>query len=157
MDYLLDTNIVLIYSRANKISREIEKRYKIFNVNNRLALSVVSLGELDALIKKLELGESRIERINSIIEKLTITEINKQEIISAYGNIDMFSQGKLKISGKNSGLSSRNMGKNDLWIAASAKVYDLTLVTTDKDFNHLQESVIDVLYVDIEEVKNSFK
>ena len=77
MDYLLDTNIILIYSRDNEISREIEKHYKIFDANNRLAISVVSLGELDALVKKLGLGKSRIERISSIVQKLTIADINK--------------------------------------------------------------------------------
>jgi len=29
------------------------------------------------------------------------------------------------------------MGKNDLWIAATAHVVDATILTTDKDFDHL--------------------
>jgi tRNA(fMet)-specific endonuclease VapC len=29
------------------------------------------------------------------------------------------------------------MGKNDLWIASTAALLGLTLVTTDKDFDHL--------------------
>jgi tRNA(fMet)-specific endonuclease VapC len=29
------------------------------------------------------------------------------------------------------------MGKNDLWIAATAHVLDLTILTSDKDFDHL--------------------
>ena len=29
------------------------------------------------------------------------------------------------------------MGKNDVWIAATAKVSGTTLLTTDGDFNHL--------------------
>jgi len=29
------------------------------------------------------------------------------------------------------------MGKNDLWIAATAHVTGATLLTTDKDFDHL--------------------
>lgn len=32
---------------------------------------------------------------------------------------------------------ARNMGKNDLWIAASAKAAGATLLTTDGDFDHL--------------------
>jgi len=31
-----------------------------------------------------------------------------------------------------------SVGKNDLWIAATAKVTESTLVTTDKDFDHLE-------------------
>ncbi len=51
MDYLLDTNIIFIYSRNGPISKLIEQKYQLFSGNNRLFLSVVSLGEIDAIIK----------------------------------------------------------------------------------------------------------
>ena len=35
-----------------------------------------------------------------------------------------------------------SMGKNDLWIAAAASAMNSTLVTTDKDFDHLQPAYI---------------
>ena len=34
-------------------------------------------------------------------------------------------------------MSARNMGKNDLWIAATALYFDMVLHTTDNDFDHL--------------------
>jgi len=34
------------------------------------------------------------------------------------------------------------MGKNDIWIAATAKVLNVTLLTTDNDFNHLKDKFI---------------
>jgi len=37
MDYLLDTNIVIIYSRDNEIAKKIETEYQIFHEDNRLA------------------------------------------------------------------------------------------------------------------------
>ena len=49
--------------------------------------------------------------------------------------IDAFSQGKLK--DRPISISARNMGKNDLWIAATASILNATLLTTDLDFNHL--------------------
>jgi len=36
-------------------------------------------------------------------------------------------------------ISARNMGKNDLWIAATAYVTEATLLTMDKDFEHLKD------------------
>jgi len=70
MDYLLDSNIVIIYSRDNEVARRIEEDYKIFSGDYRLAISTVSLGEINASIKKLQLGERRknkmIERLGSI-------------------------------------------------------------------------------------------
>lgn len=46
------------------------------------------------------------------------------------------------------GMSSRNMGKNDLWIAAAASVLNAKLLTTDKDFDHLNEEFLEVIYID---------
>ncbi len=46
-------------------------------------------------------------------------------------------------------MSARNMGKNDIWIAATASVLDATLLTTDKDFNHLDGEFFQVGKIDI--------
>ena len=45
------------------------------------------------------------------------------------------------------GSSARNMGKNDLWIAATTHVLDLTILTTDNDFDHLDNVFIKVAKV----------
>jgi hypothetical protein len=42
-------------------------------------------------------------------------------------------------------MSARIMGKNDLWIAATAFVTKSTLLTTDDDFDHLDPQFIDVV------------
>ncbi|MEM1326730.1 MAG: PIN domain-containing protein [Bacteroidota bacterium] len=49
------------------------------------------------------------------------------------------------------------MGKNDLWIAATASHYDLKLLTTDKDFLHLEDKFIDLAFINLEEIKTSIK
>ncbi len=36
------------------------------------------------------------------------------------------------------------MGKNDLWIAATAKVANASLIKIDSDFNHLHDKFIQV-------------
>ena len=41
--------------------------------------------------------------------------------------------------------SARNMGKNDLWIASTAFLFGLPLVTTDHDFDHLHPHLIEVI------------
>ena len=56
-------------------------------------------------------------------------------MMRAYADIDAYSQGKL--TRLSSPFTSKNMGKNDLWIAAAAHVTGATLVTTDADFDHL--------------------
>lgn len=151
MDYLLDTNIIIIYGRGTEMSRAIEEKYNLFDINNTLAISVVTLGEINAIVKKLGMGEKRKARIESILSRLAKVKLDTKEIISRYGDIDAFSQGKLKKKGS---FSARNMGKNDIWIAAAASVYDLTLVTTDKDFEHLKGEYIKLDYIDIGKYKN---
>jgi tRNA(fMet)-specific endonuclease VapC len=39
------------------------------------------------------------------------------------------------------------MGKNDLWIAATAALPGLKLVTTDADFNHLHKVFMEVKWL----------
>jgi tRNA(fMet)-specific endonuclease VapC len=41
------------------------------------------------------------------------------------------------------------MGKNDLWIAATASVYGLSLITADLDFNHLAPAFLNLELVDL--------
>ena len=150
MDYLLDTNIIIIYGRDSDISKRIEEKYNLFDPKNSLAVSVVTLGEVNAFIKKIGIGEKRQKKIEAIISRLAKVTINSKEIISKYGDIDTYSQGKLK---KKRNFSARNMGKNDVWIAATASVYDLTLLTTDKDFDHLKGEYIKLEYIDIDKYK----
>ena len=153
MDYLLDSNIILIYSRNGEISRKIEEKYQIFNGENRLAISNISLGEIDATIKKLNLGEKRKSIILNLLDNLNEFGISFQEVISKYGDIDAYSQGKLgKVD-----FTARNMGKNDIWIAATASFFNLTLITTDKDFNHLKGKFLDLEYISLEKIKNNYE
>jgi hypothetical protein len=59
-----------------------------------------------------------------------------REITTFYARVEAYSQGKLQGQPLPPGLSARNMGKNDIWIAATALYLDLELHTTDNDFNH---------------------
>ncbi|MCG8327616.1 MAG: PIN domain-containing protein [Chitinophagales bacterium] len=152
MDILLDTNLILLYSRESEISKRIENEYDLFSKSNQLSISIVTLGELDALTKKLGLGPKRKERIKNTVANIAKVRLNIKEIIDRYGDIDAFSQGKLKE--KRGIFSSRNMGKNDLWIAATASVFNLKLFTTDKDFDHLKGEYLDLEYIDINKFKN---
>jgi tRNA(fMet)-specific endonuclease VapC len=45
------------------------------------------------------------------------------------------------------------MGKNDLWIAATAKVLGGVLLTTDGDFDHLNPSALRVECISVEQLK----
>jgi tRNA(fMet)-specific endonuclease VapC len=147
MNYLLDTNIVLIYTRDSSISKKMEEELKIFTPENNVAISVVTVGELFSIAKQKQYSDHRIRRLKSLLSSLAVIDINIEEIIEQYAEIDAYSQ--VRHPTLQSGFTSRNMGKNDLWIAATASIYDLTLLTTDQDFRHLDNIFLRLRQVDL--------
>jgi len=147
MRYVLDTNIVLIYLKHNAIRAQIEQNYTPFSTQNIPILSTVTLGELESLAKRNKWGLKRIKSVESFISKCVVTAINFKDLHQRYGEIDAFSQGKL--TGKKLNLTSRNMGKNDLWIAATSSLLNANLITTDKDFDHLDKEYLDLIFIEI--------
>lgn len=152
MNYLLDTNIIIIYSKSNQLSREIEKDYQLFLRENNLAISIVTYAEINSLVHQLRIEGKRKGNLDQILENLFKVDISSVDILKKYEEIDAFSQLKHKTL-KSTFSTPRNMGKNDLWIAATASALGVPLVTTDKDFNHLKGIFIDLIYIDISKYK----
>ena len=50
MNYLLDTNIVLIYTRESHLTQKLDDQYDLFNPKNNLYISVVTVAELNLSI-----------------------------------------------------------------------------------------------------------
>ena len=153
MDYILDTNIVLIYTRESPLTKIIENKYNLFNSKNKLYLSVVTIAELKSLILQRNYGEKKLRILEDMLNNFSIIDINIDEILDRYAKIDAYSQGKLK--NKKGDFTARNMGENDLFIAATSSVYDLVLITTDKDFNHLSPEFLKLELVDLEKLKEN--
>ena len=116
MNYLLDTNILLIYIRDKKTRQFLESTFNPFGEDNTPIISIVSVGEIQSIARRNKWGNSKLQLLNEILEELIITDINSEDVLDFYAEIDTFSQGKLEDKPLNN--SARNMGKNDLWIAA---------------------------------------
>ena len=132
--------------RDEQTKNFIEEKYSPFSEVNIPIVSVVTHGEIESLALRNKWGEKRKKAVAKFFEKCVTTDINSRDVIKKYGEIDTFSQGKLKKLPL--GQTSRNMGKNDLWIAATAAVTNSTLLTSDKDFNHLNK-----IYFDLQLIK----
>lgn len=142
--FVLDTNICLAYIRGNSLYKQVEADHQLTQPDAIVLISVVTKGELLSLGKQKKWGNRKLEDLQKLLRKLIIIDINDSDdaITDAYAEIDAFSQGNL--AGKPLGTSARNMGKNDLWIAATAFVAKARLITTDQDFNHLDPLFIPV-------------
>lgn len=147
MLFLFDTNIILIYLRNIPMQENIEKEYNPFNLYNSPIISVVTVGELRAFTLKNNWGERRIKDLQTLLEKFLVIDLNTEDILNRYAEIDAFSQGRL--NNKKSNFSARNMGKNDIWIAATASVLEAALLTTDNDFDHLHNEFLSVAKIDL--------
>lgn len=135
MTYLFDTNILLHFLRNSAVKAQVVANFAPLAEGNKSVLSVVSMGEIKSISIQNNRGRKRQKELEGLYEEFIITDINAKTVIQRYAEIDAFNQGKLP--GKLLGMTARNMGKNDLWIAATASVLNIALLTTDNDFDHL--------------------
>ena len=148
MDYFLDSSIMIAYLREpNATQNYVDRNFKPLEFPNNAIISIVTVGEIKAMALKNGWGITRIRKIEVLLKQVTIADINSEDVINSYAEIDAFSQGRL--GGKVSNFTARNMGKNDLWIAATASVLEATLLTTDNDFNHLHDEFLSVAKIDL--------
>ena len=145
--FIIDTNILLLYIRSDWRWNVICERFGLKNQEVRNFIAAVNLGELYSLALQNNWGQTRFDALSNFRTEFIVIDINIDSIIKRYAEIDAFSQGKLKKLPSN--LSARNMGKNDLWIAATASLYNLTLLTADSDFTHLETLFLDLRHIDI--------
>jgi len=143
MSLLFDTNIIINIMRAKDRSGIIN----FLNPNNdNIYISVVSEAEAKSLSVRNNWGINRQNLLDSFLDGVNVVEVN-QLLVPGYTEIDTFSQRS------NPGFSDyafdtpRNMGKNDLWIASLAALFDLKLVTTDSDFDHLHNTFFEIIKI----------
>ncbi len=145
MDFFLDTNIVLHFIRNSTLADELKETFQLFKFPNRLFISIVSLGELESLALQKDWGIHKLKELENYSRQLIIADIRDENIVKRYAQIDAYSQGKLKNRSLNN--SARNMSKNDLWIAATASVLNIPLLTTDADFEHLNKEFLTLIKI----------
>jgi len=144
--YVLDTNIFVGYIRDASYSRHVDREYAPLERNNIALISVVTKGELHSLAYQFDWGKQKKNRLQNVLNSVRAVPIQSVDVIDRYAEIDAYSQNALP--GREMDDSDRNMGKNDVWIAATASVVDATLLTTDDDFDHLHDEFLDRIYVD---------
>jgi len=136
--YLFDTNILIHIVRSNEIGEQIKARYKPFALDPRPRFCVVSEGEMRYLALQFSWGPPKLDQMEFALAHFGRFTIDKPTVMSAYASIDAYS--------KAIGIK---MGKNDLWIAATAYDSDSRLVTTDSDLDHLVPAILAVDKIEI--------
>ena len=102
----------------------------------RAVLPVVVVGELKSFALNNKWQTARNTLVQHIMESYPIADVGPH-LTDQYMRLDAYSRGNLPGQPLPRGMSAHTMGKNDLWIAATALDLDMPLYTADNDFNHL--------------------
>ena len=133
---LLDTNVIVHLARNDATGNSIENTYHLIERSDRPLISTITEGELLGYAKYNKWGKKNVEELHDIINELVRVESSHPEIIEMYA--ELYSEGRSK---------GKPCGENDLWIAATAKALDATLITCDKDFDWLHPQYITRIYI----------
>lgn len=152
MPYILDTNILIHKIRDSFVWHHIRKEYFSKGTKNNAFASVVSIGEIRSFGRRNNWGDKKMAELKSLFLQIKPIYLKGEEIQAAYAEIDTYSQNKHKSRTLPPKYSARNMGKNDLWIAATAHAMKYDLISTDADFQHLDGIFFNFIYIDIAKI-----
>jgi tRNA(fMet)-specific endonuclease VapC len=138
--YCLDTNILFALVRGRALGKQLDAQFGLSAASFQHTISIVTHGEMLVLGDRNGWGENKRAALSKALQEFVTVDISGQPIVNAYREVERVSarvpEGAVK------------MGKNDIWIAATAVVTGLALVTTDKDFRHLNNVLLDVFWID---------
>lgn len=137
--YVLDTSALLNLIRGKELGRQIDEAYGLRGAIYRQTISIVTHGELRALAERNNWGTPKADALSAALDQLITVNLDTQAIVNAYVRVAN--------ACRNAATGERKMGHNDMWIAATALLSGLPLITTDKDFNHLHPGLITVCWV----------
>ncbi len=133
-DYVLDTNIVLHYTRTNSpVSIQVEKDYNLLASPFRPMVCAVTVGEMLAFAK--QFGEARREKLEAILGEFLVIDVNREDVLAKYAELHQYSKGGV------------NVEQNDLWVAAAANATNAVVLTTDRDLLRLPPGTVKVIQV----------
>ena len=132
---VLDTSVVVHALRDSGLWKRIEAEHRLLSRKERPLVPIVCVGELLALGRMLAWGAPRLAKLEALLTNLTIVDIRSRLVLEQYAEIKAFLRGK-------------EIGQNDIWIAAITGVTGGHLLTCDSDFNRLDGQFLTRTYYD---------
>jgi tRNA(fMet)-specific endonuclease VapC len=119
--YLLDTNIIIaLFATEASVISNLAQAAEVF-------IPSIAVGELHYGARKSRQSQANLKRIKELVTDSTVIG-SDADTARQYGDV----KNRLRIKG-------RPLPENDVWIAALALQYDLTLVTRDAHFQEVDD------------------
>ena len=118
--FLVDTNALIRLFRAD------EHLIELFNQAERVIIPAIVAGELYYGAQNSKLKQDNLEKLSVFLAEYEVIEVDLP-IAKTYGEI----KAQLKKDGF-------TIPENDLWIAATAKANQLTLISYDEHFSRIE-------------------
>ena len=130
---LVDTNILIYFLRTKEDGRRVDKIYRFSENLERIHLSAITLAEIGAIAKWRRWGAERIRNFQRFADQAYLIETLNPDTVQNYSEfyVESLKRGK-------------GIGQNDLWLAATARAYDLTLLTADSDFQWIPSDLLKI-------------
>ena len=123
--FLLDTNIIIsLFAEEKSVLDSLNKAEGVF-------VPSIVIGELNFGARKSTRVQENLERINRFVASNVI--LSCDAVTACY-------YGRVKEVIRQKG---KPIPENDIWVAAIALQYDLTLITRDEHFNEVAELAIE--------------
>lgn len=135
--FLLDTNILVHLVRGDAIWQRIVAQYAPLLADPKPILSIVTVGEIRSLALQFGWQVARLNQMQFALTCFPTVNIDHAVILDAYAMLDAYALSR-----------GHTLGKNDLWIAATAHVMSAILLTTDRDFDILHPMFVQRIWVD---------
>jgi len=123
--YLLDTTVLLHWTRDSRQAQVIEANFQLSSSTLRPLICEVSLGEMLAFSMSRQWGAQKQKRLLDIERNAVIVDISDRRVRQAYAELSTLAQAERW---------SLFHGKNDLWIGAAARAAEAHVLTMDADF-----------------------
>src|SRR4051794_38037110 len=101
--FLLDTNILIHYARADALARWIEAQYSLNRSPTSPIISIVTVGEVRAFTRHRNWGAKKMREIQKVMDECVVVPLDLAGIVDAYAELNVHN-----IS------VGRTMGDNDL-------------------------------------------
>jgi predicted nucleic acid-binding protein len=138
--------VVLGFVRGAGYAGYVEKKYAPSKAPNLASISVVTVAEIKSFAFRRNWAANKQSVLDELLRRFPATPIRQPSIIQKFAEIDAFNH--CQHPTLQSPTSGHSMGDNDIWVAATASVLQATLLTTDRDFDHLNGVFLRVAYID---------